>query len=273
VVVFHQRFSTQHHAAAGGLPIPIGTSPQRRDHHAVPRKQQLGCGAGGPVFRLTGAEPGYVRIARSVVDRSVRSRSNNLLELLLWAGLDPCTRCACWCRRPGSRCDMIDRTSRAFHEYYANAHGTLGRAGRNRSHRNGATPACTHWTARAAQLPAGASPRIGTSPSPLEAASGITVPRIVVHGRASSDPRDAGARLQTAELMDTQAMSDELLKKPPSLQGCWRGRAVSANEFIDPPAGGRAFRSRYPARVPEDVYNVSADERDEIIRGLAGDDE
>ena len=103
VVVFHQRFSTNT-LPQWRLAHPYRYLAHNGEINTVRGQPQLGRGARAPVPLAAAARSVSDILPRRVPDMApTRNRSTTCSSCSSWAGSIPCTRCACWCRRPGSR--------------------------------------------------------------------------------------------------------------------------------------------------------------------------
>src|SRR6202453_842684 len=239
VAVFHQRFSTN-------------TLPQWRLAH--PYRYLAHHGEVLPVVSLTGSD------SQSL---------DNMLELLLMGGLDPMHAMRMLIPPAWQSVDMIDPDLKAFYEDYATPMEpwdgpagivlTDGRYACCTLDRNGLRPA--RW--------------VITKNRHITIASEAGVwdyqPEDVVKKGKLGPGEMLALDLQTAELMDTKRVDDLLKSRHPYKVWLKKGVRCVQTDLIDPRLAAEPF-DRDTLALFQKMYNVSAEERDEIIRVLAEDE-
>ena len=164
--------------------------------------------------------------------------------------------------------DSIDPDLRAFYEYYAHAHGAVGRPGRHRADRRPLRRAA-RWTATACVRRASSSRRIAH----LTIASEIGVwdykPEDVVRKGKLGPGEMIALDLQTGTLLEQRDIDNLLKSRHPYKTWLQEGRALSR-------VGPRSTRAlaaepmdRETLTLYQKMFNITAEERDEIIRVLA----
>jgi glutamate synthase (NADPH) large chain len=267
VVVFHQRFSTN-------------TLPQWRLAHPYRYLAHNGeintisanrswAQARGPLFRSP-VLPDLSDILPLVSLTGSDSQSlDNMLEVLLVGGLDPMQAMRLLIPPAWQSVDMIDPDLKAFYEYYATHMEpwdgpagivlTDGRYACCTLDRNGLRPA--RWVITKNRHITIAS----------EAGVWDYAPEEVVKKGKLGPGEMLAVDLQTAELLDT-ARVDELLKsRHPYKAWLKKGVRYLQTDLIDPRLAAEPF-DRDTLALYQKMFNVSAEERDEIIRVLAEDE-
>ena len=267
VVVFHQRFSTN-------------TLPQWRLAHPYRYLAHNGeintisanrswAQARGPLFRSP-LLPDLSDILPLVSLTGSDSQSlDNMLEVLLVGGLDPMQAMRLLIPPAWQSVDMIDPDLKAFYEYYATHMEpwdgpagivlTDGRYACCTLDRNGLRPA--RWVITKNRHITIAS----------EAGVWDYTPEEVVKKGKLGPGEMLAVDLQTSELLDT-ARVDELLKsRHPYKAWLKKGVRYLQTDLIDPRLAAEPF-DRDTLALYQKMFNVSAEERDEIIRVLAEDE-
>ena len=267
VVVFHQRFSTN-------------TLPQWRLAHPYRYLAHNGeintisanrswAQARGPLFRSP-LLPDLSDILPLVSLTGSDSQSlDNMLEVLLVGGLDAMQAMRLLIPPAWQSVDMIDPDLKAFYEYYATHMEpwdgpagivlTDGRYACCTLDRNGLRPA--RWVITKNRHITIAS----------EAGVWDYTPEEVVKKGKLGPGEMLAVDLQTSELLDT-ARVDELLKsRHPYKAWLKKGVRYLQTDLIDPRLAAEPF-DRDTLALYQKMFNVSAEERDEIIRVLAEDE-
>jgi len=193
---------------------------------------------------------------------------DNMLELLLVGGLDPMHALRMLIPPAWQSVDMIDPDLKAFYEYYAThmepwdgPAGIVMTDGRY---------ACCTLDETGCVPRAGSLPRTATSPSHPSRGLGLSARDVVRKGKLG--PGEILALdLQTAELMDTKQVDDLLKSRHPYKVWLKKGVRYLQTDLIDPRLAAEPF-DRETLALFQKMYNVSAEERDEIIRVLAEDE-
>jgi glutamate synthase (NADPH) large chain len=267
VVVFHQRFSTN-------------TTPQWRLAHPYRYLAHNGeintvqgnrswAVARGPLFRSP-VLPDLTDVLPVVSLTGSDSQSlDNMLELLLVGGLDPMHAMRMLVPPAWQSVDMIDPDLKAFYEYYATHMEpwdgpagivlTDGRYACCTLDRNGLRPA--RWVITKNRHITIAS----------EAGVWDYLPEDVVKKGKLGPGEMLALDLQTAELMDTKRVDDLLKSRHPYKVWLKKGVRYLQTDLIDPRLAAEPF-DRDTLALFQKMYNVSAEERDEIIRVLAEDE-
>ena len=194
---------------------------------------------------------------------------DNMLELLLVGGLDPMHAMRMLVPPAWQSVDMIDPDLKAFYEYYATHMEpwdgpagivlTDGRYACCTLDRNGLRPA--RW--------------VITKNRHITIASEAGVwdyqPEDVVKKGKLGPGEMLALDLQTAELMDTKRVDDLLKSRHPYKVWLKKGVRYLQTDLIDPRLAAEPF-DRDTLALFQKMYNVSAEERDEIIRVLAEDE-
>ena len=267
VVVFHQRFSTN-------------TLPQWRLAHPFRYLAHTGeintvqgnrswAVARGPLFRSPLLpELGDILPVVSLTGSDSQSL-DNMLELLLVGGLDPMHAMRMLIPPAWQSVDMIDPDLKAFYEYYATHMEpwdgpagivlTDGRYACCTLDRNGLRPA--RWVITKDRHITIAS----------EAGVWDYLPEDVVKKGKLGPGEILALDLQTAELMDTRRVDDLLKSRHPYKAWLKKGVRYLQTDLIDPRLAAEPF-DRDTLAMFQKLFNVSAEERDEIIRVLAEDE-
>src|SRR6202522_2562518 len=267
VVVFHQRFSTN-------------TTPQWRLAHPYRYLAHNGeintvqgnrswAVARGPLFRspvlpdLTDVLPVGSRTG------SDSPSLDNMPELLLVGGLDPMHAMRMLVPPAWQSVDMIDPDLKAFYEYYATHMEpwdgpagivlTDGRYACCTLDRNGLRPA--RWVITKNRHITVAS----------EAGVWDYLPEDVVKKGKLGPGEILALDLQTCELMDTREVDDLLKSRHPYKVWLKKGVRYLQTDLIDPRLAAEPF-DRDTLAVCQKMFNVSVEERDDIIRVLAEDE-
>jgi glutamate synthase (NADPH/NADH) large chain len=267
VVVFHQRFSTN-------------TMPQWRLAHPYRYLAHNGeintvsanrswAKARGPLFRSP-VLPDLGDILPLVSLTGSDSQSlDNMLEVLLVGGLDPMQAMRLLIPPAWQSVDMIDPDLKAFYEYYATHMEpwdgpagivlTDGRYACCTLDRNGLRPA--RWVITKNRHITIAS----------EAGVWDYAPEDVVKKGKLGPGEMLAVDLQTSELLDTKRVDDLLKSRHPYKAWLKKGVRYLQTDLIDPRLAAEPF-DRDTLALYQKMYNVSAEERDEIIRVLAEDE-
>jgi glutamate synthase (NADPH/NADH) large chain len=267
VVVFHQRFSTNT-MPQWRLAHPYRYLAHNGEINTVQGNRSWAV-ARGPLFRSP-VLPDLTDILPVVSLSGSDSQSlDNMLELLLVGGLDPMHAMRLLVPPAWQSVDMIDPDLKAFYEYYATHMEpwdgpagivlTDGRYVCCTLDRNGLRPA--RW--------------VITKNRHITVASEAGVwdyhPADVVKKGKLGPGEMLALDLQTAELMDTRRV-DELLKgRHPYKAWLKKGVRYLQTDLIDPRLAAEPF-DRGTLALFQKMYNVSAEERDDIIRILAEDE-
>jgi glutamate synthase (NADPH/NADH) large chain len=192
-----------------------------------------------------------------------------MLELLLVGGLDPMHAMRMLVPPAWQSVDMIDPDLKAFYEYYATHMEpwdgpagivlTDGRYACCTLDRNGLRPA--RWVITKNRHITIAS----------EAGVWDYLPEDVVKKGKLGPGEMLALDLQTAELMDTKRVDDLLKSRHPYKVWLKKGVRYLQTDLIDPRLAAEPF-DRDTLALFQKMYNVSAEERDEIIRVLAEDE-
>ncbi len=267
VVVFHQRFSTNT-LPQWRLAHPYRYLAHNGEINTVQGNRSWAV-ARGPLFRSP-LLPDLADILPVVSLTGSDSQSlDNMLELLLVGGLDPMHAMRLLVPPAWQSVDMIDPDLKAFYEYYATHMEpwdgpagivlTDGRYACCTLDRNGLRPA--RW--------------VITRNRHITIASEAGVwdydPADVVRKGKLGPGEMLALDLQTAELMDTRQVDDLLKSRHPYKVWLKKGVRYLQTDLIDPRLAAEPF-DRDTLAVFQKMYNVSAEERDEIIRVLAEDE-
>src|SRR5882724_1359916 len=267
VVVFHQRFSTNT-MPQWRLAHPYRYLAHNGEINTVQGNRSWAV-ARGPLFRSP-VLPDLTDILPVVSLTGSDSQSlDNMLELLLVGGLDPMHAMRMLVPPAWQSVDMIDPDLKAFYEYYATHMEpwdgpagivlTDGRYACCTLDRNGLRPA--RW--------------VITKNRHITIASEAGVwdynPEDVVRKGKLGPGEMLALDLQTAELMDTKRVDDLLKSRHPYKMWLKKGVRYLQTDLIDPRLAAEPF-DRDTLAVFQKMYNVSAEERDEIIRVLAEDE-
>ncbi len=267
VVVFHQRFSTNT-LPQWRLAHPYRYLAHNGEINTVQGNRSWAV-ARGPLFRSPLLpDLGDVLPVVSLTGSDSQSL-DNMLELLLVGGLDPMHAMRMLVPPAWQSVDMIDPDLKAFYEYYATHMEpwdgpagivlTDGRYACCTLDRNGLRPA--RW--------------VITKNRHITIASEAGVwdysPEDVVRKGKLGPGEILALDLQTAELMDTKQVDDLLKSRHPYKVWLKKGVRYLQTDLIDPRLAAEPFDQDTLALFQK-MYNVSAEERDEIIRVLAEDE-
>jgi glutamate synthase (NADPH) large chain len=267
VVVFHQRFSTNT-LPQWRLAHPYRYLAHNGEINTVQGNRSWAV-ARGPLFRSP-LLPDLGEVLPVVSLTGSDSQSlDNMLELLLVGGLDPMHAMRMLVPPAWQSVDMIDPDLKAFYEYYATHMEpwdgpagivlTDGRYACCTLDRNGLRPA--RW--------------VITKNRHITIASEAGVwdysPEDVVRKGKLGPGEILALDLQTAELMDTKQVDDLLKSRHPYKVWLKKGVRYLQTDLIDPRLAAEPF-DRDTLALFQKMYNVSAEERDEIIRVLAEDE-
>ncbi|MDP9011735.1 MAG: glutamate synthase large subunit [Pseudomonadota bacterium] len=267
VVVFHQRFSTNT-LPQWRLAHPYRYLAHNGEINTVQGNRSWAV-ARGPLFRSP-VLPDLSDVLPVVSLTGSDSQSlDNMLELLLVGGLDPMHALRLLVPPAWQSVDMIDPDLKAFYEYYATHMEpwdgpagivvTDGRYACCTLDRNGLRPA--RWVITKNRHITIAS----------EAGVWDYLPEDVVRKGKLGPGEILALDLQTAELMDTKQVDDLLKSRHPYKVWLKKGVRYLQTDLIDPRLAAEPF-DRDTLAVFQKMYNVSAEERDEIIRVLAEDE-
>src|SRR5579859_1883186 len=267
VAVFHQRFSTNT-LPQWRLAHPYRYLAHNGEINTVQGNRSWAV-ARGPLFQSP-LLPALSDILPLVSLRGSDSQSlDNMLEVLLVGGLNPMHAMRLLIPPAWQSVDMIDPDLKAFYEYYATHMEpwdgpagvvlTDGRYACCTLDRNGLRPA--RW--------------VITRNRHITIASEAGVwnynPEDVVKKGKLGPGEMLALDLQTAELMDTKRVDDLLKSRHPYKAWLKKGVRYLQTDLIDPRLAAEPF-DRDTLAVFQKMYNVSAEERDEIIRVLAEDE-
>src|SRR6202171_6379420 len=267
VVVFHQRFSTNT-LPQWRLAHPYRYLAHNGEINTVQGNRSWAV-ARGPVFRSP-VLPDLSDVLPVVSLTGSDSQSlDNMLELLLVGCRDPMHARRLLVPPSWQSVDMIDPDLKACYEYYATHMEpwdapagivvTDGRYACCTLDRNGLRPA--RW--------------VITKNRHITIASEAGVwdynPEDVVKKGKLGPGEMLALDLQTAELMDTKRVDDLLKSRHPYKAWLKKGVRYLQTDLIDPRLAAEPF-DRDTLAVFQKMYNVSAEERDEIIRVLAEDE-
>ncbi len=267
VVVFHQRFSTNT-LPQWRLAHPYRYLAHNGEINTVQGNRSWAV-ARGPLFRSP-LLPDLNEVLPVVSLTGSDSQSlDNMLELLLVGGLDPMHALRMLIPPAWQSVDMIDPDLKAFYEYYATHMEpwdgpagivmTDGRYACCTLDRNGLRPA--RWVITKNRHITIAS----------EAGVWDYLPEDVVRKGKLGPGEILALDLQTAELMDTKQVDDLLKSRHPYKVWLKKGVRYLQTDLIDPRLAAEPF-DRDTLALFQKMYNVSAEERDEIIRVLAEDE-
>ncbi len=267
VVVFHQRFSTNT-LPQWRLAHPYRYLAHNGEINTVQGNRSWAV-ARGPLFRSP-VLPDLSDILPVVSLTGSDSQSlDNMLELLLVGGLDPMHAMRLLVPPAWQSVDMIDPDLKAFYEYYATHMEpwdgpagivlTDGRYACCTLDRNGLRPA--RWVITRNRHITIAS----------EAGVWDYLPEDVVKKGKLGPGEMLALDLQTAELMDTKRVDDLLKSRHPYKVWLKKGVRYLQTDLIDPRLAAEPF-DRDTLALYQKMFNVSAEERDEIIRVLAEDE-
>ncbi|MEO7206357.1 MAG: glutamate synthase large subunit [Steroidobacteraceae bacterium] len=267
VVVFHQRFSTNT-LPQWRLAHPYRYLAHNGEINTVQGNRSWAV-ARGPLFRSP-LLPDLSDILPLVSLTGSDSQSlDNMLEVLLVGGLDPMHAMRMLVPPAWQSVDMIDPDLKAFYEYYATHMEpwdgpagivlTDGRYACCTLDRNGLRPA--RW--------------VITKNRHITIASEAGVwdysPEDVVDKGKLGPGEMLALDLKTAELMTTKRIDDLLKSRQPYKVWLKRGVRYLQTDLIDPRLAAEPFDREILAQYQK-MFNVSAEERDEIIRVLAEDE-
>jgi glutamate synthase (NADPH/NADH) large chain len=267
VVVFHQRFSTNT-LPQWRLAHPYRYLAHNGEINTVSGNRSWAV-ARGPLFRSP-VLPDLSDILPVVSLTGSDSQSlDNMLELLLVGGLDPMHALRVLVPPAWQSVDMIDPDLKAFYEYYA-AHMepwdgpagivvTDGRYACCTLDRNGLRPA--RWVITKDRHITVAS----------EAGVWDYLDEDVVKKGKLGPGEIIALDLQTGDLLDTKHVDDLLKTRHPYKAWLKKGVKYLQTDLIDPRLAAEPF-DRDTLALYQKIYNVSAEERDEIIRVLAEDE-
>ena len=267
VVVFHQRFSTNT-LPQWRLAHPYRYLAHNGEINTVQGNRSWAV-ARGPLFRSP-VLPDLTDVLPVVSLTGSDSQSlDNMLELLLVGGLDPMHALRILVPPAWQSVDMIDPDLKAFYEYYATHMEpwdgpagivvTDGRYACCALDRNGLRPA--RWVITRNRHITIAS----------EAGVWDYLPEDVVRKGKLGPGEILALDLQTAELMDTRQVDDLLKTRHPYKVWLKKGVRYLQTDLIDPRLAAEPFDRGTLAQFQK-LYNVSAEERDDIIRVLAEDE-
>ena len=267
VAVFHQRFSTNT-LPQWRLAHPFRYLAHNGEINTVQGNRNWAV-ARGPLFRSP-VLPELDDILPLVSLSGSDSQSlDNMLEVLLMGGLDPMHAMRLLIPPAWQTVDMIDPDLKAFYEYYATHMEpwdgpagvvlTDGRYACCTLDRNGLRPA--RWVITRNRHITIAS----------EAGVWDYKPEDVVKKGKLGPGEILALDLQTAELMDTKRVDELLKSRHPYKTWLKKGVRYLETDLIDPRLAAEPM-DRDTLALFQKMYNVSAEERDEIIRVLAEDE-
>ncbi len=267
VVVFHQRFSTNT-MPQWRLAHPYRYLAHNGEINTVQGNRSWAV-ARGPLLKSP-VLPDLSDIFPLVSLAGSDSQSlDNMLELLLMGGLDPMHAMRLLIPPAWQSVDMIDPDLKAFYEYYANHMEpwdgpagivlTDGRYACVTLDRNGLRPA--RWVITKNRHITVAS----------EAGVWDYLPEDVVKKGKLGPGEILALDLQTSELMDTKRVDDLLKSRHPYKTWLKKGVRYLQTDLIDPRLAAEPMDRDTLAQYQK-MFNVSAEERDEIIRVLAQDE-
>src|SRR5580704_13333273 len=266
-VVFHQRFSTNT-LPQWRLAHPYRYLAHNGEINTVQGNRSWAV-ARGPLFRSPLLpDLGDVLPVVSLTGSDSQSL-DNMLEVLLIGGLDPMHAMRMLVPPAWQSVDMIDPDLKAFYEYYATHMEpwdgpagivlTDGRYACCTLDRNGLRPA--RW--------------VITQNRHITVASEAGVwdyrPENVVKKGKLGPGEILALDLKTAELMTTRQIDDLLKSRHPYKVWLKKGVRYLQTDLIDPRLAAEPFDREILAQYQK-MFNVSAEERDEIIRVLAEDE-
>jgi glutamate synthase (NADPH/NADH) large chain len=267
VVVFHQRFSTNT-LPQWRLAHPYRYLAHNGEINTVQGNRSWAV-ARGPLLRSP-VLPDISDILPVVSLKGSDSQSlDNMLELLLVGGLDPMHAMRMLVPPAWQSVDMIDPDLKAFYEFYATHMEpwdgpagivlTDGRYACCTLDRNGLRPA--RWSV--------------TDDRHITIASEAGVwdygPLQVIRKGKLGPGEILALDLQTGELMDTRRVDDLLKSRHPYKAWLKKGVRYLQTDLIDPRLAAEPF-DRGTLALYHKMFNISAEERDEIIRVLAEDE-
>ena len=267
VVVFHQRFSTNT-LPQWRLAHPYRYLAHNGEINTVQGNRSWAV-ARGPLLRSP-LLPDLGDILPLVSLTGSDSQSlDNMLEVLLVGGLDPMHAMRMLVPPAWQSVDMIDPDLKAFYEYYsthmepwdgpAGIVLTDGRYACCTLDRNGLRPA--RWVITQNRHITIAS----------EAGVWDYAPGDVIDKGKLGPGEMLALDLKTAELMMTQRIDDLLKSRHPYKVWLKKGVRYLQTDLIDPRLAAEPFDREVLAQYQK-MFNVSAEERDEIIRVLAEDE-
>ncbi len=267
VVVFHQRFSTNT-LPQWRLAHPYRYLAHNGEINTVQGNRSWAV-ARGPLLRSP-VLPDLSDILPIVSLTGSDSQSlDNMLELLLAGGLDPMHAMRMLVPPAWQSVDMIDPDLKAFYEFYATHMEpwdgpagivlTDGRYACCTLDRNGLRPA--RWVIT--------NDRHITIAS--EAGVWDYLPEQVIRKGKLGPGEILALDLQTGELMDTRRVDDLLKGRHPYKTWLKKGVRYLESDLIDPRLAAEPF-DRDTLALYQKMFNVSAEERDDIIRVLAEDE-
>jgi glutamate synthase (NADPH/NADH) large chain len=267
VVVFHQRFSTNT-LPQWRLAHPYRYLAHNGEINTVQGNRSWAV-ARGPLFRSP-LLPNLSDILPLVSLSGSDSQSlDNMLEVLLVGGLDPMHAMRMLVPPAWQSVDMIDPDLKAFYEYYATHMEpwdgpagivlTDGRYACCTLDRNGLRPA--RWVITQNRHITIASEAGVWDYSPAD---------VIDKGKLGPGEMLA-LDLKTAELMTTKRIDDLLKSRHPYKIWLKKGVRYLQTDLIDPRLAAEPFDREILAQYQK-MFNVSAEERDEIIRVLAEDE-
>ncbi len=267
VVVFHQRFSTNT-LPQWRLAHPYRYLAHNGEINTVQGNRSWAV-ARGPLFRSPLLpDLGDVLPVVSLTGSDSQSL-DNMLELLLMGGLDPMHAMRMLVPPAWQSVDMIDPDLKAFYEYYATHMEpwdgpagivlTDGRYACCTLDRNGLRPA--RWVITKNRHITIAS----------EAGVWDYAPEDVVSKGKLGPGEILALDLQTSELMNTRQVDDLLKSRHPYKVWLKKGVRYLQTDLIDPRLAAEPF-DRDTLAVFQKMFNISAEERDEIVRVLAEDE-
>jgi glutamate synthase (NADPH) large chain len=267
VVVFHQRFSTNT-LPQWRLAHPYRYLAHNGEINTVQGNRSWAV-ARGPLFRSPLLpELGDILPVVSLTGSDSQSL-DNMLELLLMGGLDPMHAMRLLVPPAWQSVDMIDPDLKAFYEYYATHMEpwdgpagivlTDGRYACCALDRNGLRPA--RWVITKNRHITIAS----------EAGVWDYLPENVVRKGKLGPGEILALDLHTSELLDTKQVDDLLKNRHPYKAWLKKGVRYLQTDLIDPRLAAEPF-DRDTLATFQKMFNVSAEERDDIVRVLAEDE-
>ncbi|HVC01393.1 MAG TPA: glutamate synthase large subunit [Steroidobacteraceae bacterium] len=267
VAVFHQRFSTNT-LPQWRLAHPYRYLAHNGEINTIQGNRSWAV-ARGPLFRSP-LLPDLRDILPVVSMSGSDSQSlDNMLELLLVGGLDPMHAMRMLIPPAWQSVDMIDPDLKAFYEYYATHmepwDGPAGIVLTDGRHacctldRNGLRPA--RWV-----ITKNRHITIASEAGVWDYAAGDVVKK----GKLGPGEM-ISLDLQTGELMDTRRIDDLLKSRHPYKTWLKKGVRYLQTDLIDPRLAAEPF-DRDTLASYQKMFNISAEERDEIIRVLAEDE-
>jgi glutamate synthase (NADPH/NADH) large chain len=267
VVVFHQRFSTNT-LPQWRLAHPYRYLAHNGEINTVQGNRSWAV-ARGPLFKSP-LLPDLGDILPLVSLSGSDSQSlDNMLEVLLLGGLDPMHAMRMLVPPAWQSVDMIDPDLKAFYEYYATHMEpwdgpagivlTDGRYACCTLDRNGLRPA--RWVITRNRHITIAS----------EAGVWDYAPDEVIDKGKLGPGEMLALDLKTSELLSTRRIDDLLKSRHPYKVWLKKGVRYLQTDLIDPRLAAEPFDREVLAQYQK-MFNVSAEERDEIIRVLAEDE-